>query len=305
VVRETGRPTCNAKWKEIIDALPNGLKAHECPDIVARVFNIKLKSFLDDVLKKNVLGKVKAYTYVIEFQKRGLPHAHILLIMKESDRPKSADQYDVAVTAELAEDPEIREVQAEFMIHQCGPHCIEEGEVCCKKGFPKPFNEHTTDGNNSYPNYRRRSPEDGGHTTSKRGKGIDNRRVVPHNLYLLMKYRCHLNVEVCHSIACVKYLYKYVYKGHDRVMYGIKEKANLTWIRIIQVSNRRQEEMKSETLWKLAIAAHLKHVGTHLNSRWGTCTQLFEDYRFTCPTNKLFCLHPTENKQNEHYRQLW
>ena len=173
VVRETGRPsffvtmTCNAKWKEIIDALPNGLKAHECPDIVARVFNIKLKSFLDDVLKKNVLGKVKAYTYVIEFQKRGLPHAHILLIMKESDRPKSADQYDVAVTAELAEDPAMRKVQAEFMIHQCGPHCIEEGEVCCKKGFPKPFNEHTTDGNNSYPNYRRRSPEDGGHTTSK------------------------------------------------------------------------------------------------------------------------------------------
>ena len=51
---------------------------------------------------------------------------------------------------------------------------------------------------------------------------LDNRRVVPHNVYLLMKYRCHINVEVCNSITAVKYLYKYVYKGHDRVMYGVK-----------------------------------------------------------------------------------
>ena len=56
---------------------------------------------------------------------------------------------------------------------------------------------------------------------------FDNKRVVPHNLWLLMKYRCHLNVEVCNSITAVKYLYKYVYKGHDRVMYGVKSKDQL------------------------------------------------------------------------------
>ena len=52
---------------------------------------------------------------------------------------------------------------------------------------------------------------------------FDNSRVVPHNIFLLMKYRCHMNVEVCNSISAVKYLYKYVYKGHDKVMYGLKK----------------------------------------------------------------------------------
>ena len=42
-----------------------------------------------------------------------------------------------------------------------------------------------------------------------------------------MKYRCHLNVEVCNSITAVKYLYQYVYKGPDKVMYGVKSQDNL------------------------------------------------------------------------------
>jgi hypothetical protein len=33
-----------------------------------------------------------------------------------------------------------------------------------------------------------------------------------------MRYKCHINVEVCSSITVVKYLYKYVYKGHDRAL---------------------------------------------------------------------------------------
>ncbi len=45
---------------------------------------------------------------------------------------------------------------------------------------------------------------------------FDNRWVVLYNPYLTMRYKCHINVEVCNSIAAVKYLYKYVYKGHDR-----------------------------------------------------------------------------------------
>jgi hypothetical protein len=40
--------------------------------------------------------------------------------------------------------------------------------------------------------------------------------VVPHNLFLVTKYNCHINVEVVSSIKAVKYLYKYVYKGPDR-----------------------------------------------------------------------------------------
>ena len=45
---------------------------------------------------------------------------------------------------------------------------------------------------------------------------LDNRWVVPHNVYLCTKYNAHINVEVCTTLTVVKYLYKYVYKGHDR-----------------------------------------------------------------------------------------
>jgi hypothetical protein len=40
--------------------------------------------------------------------------------------------------------------------------------------------------------------------------------VVLHNVYLLTKYDTHINVEVCNNIRAVKYLFKYIYKGHDR-----------------------------------------------------------------------------------------
>ena len=45
---------------------------------------------------------------------------------------------------------------------------------------------------------------------------LDNRWVVPYNPYLARKYRAHINVHVCTSIRAVKYLYKYIHKGHDR-----------------------------------------------------------------------------------------
>ncbi len=47
---------------------------------------------------------------------------------------------------------------------------------------------------------------------------FDNRWVVPYNPYLTMRYECHMNVEVCSSIMAVKYLYKYVYNGHDHAL---------------------------------------------------------------------------------------
>ena len=47
---------------------------------------------------------------------------------------------------------------------------------------------------------------------------LDNRWVVPYNPYLLLKFNAHINVEIFSTVSAVKYLYKYVYKGHDRAM---------------------------------------------------------------------------------------
>ena len=61
-----------------------------------------------------------------------------------------------------------------------------------------------------------------------RREWLDNRWVVPYNPILLMRYNCHINVEVCSSINCAKYLYKYVFKGHDRVSISIDQaRANM------------------------------------------------------------------------------
>ena len=65
---------------------------------------------------------------------------------------------------------------------------------------------------NGYPVYQ---CSHDGQSVEVKGAQLDNRWVVSHNLYLATKYDAHINVEICSSIAAVKYLFKYVYKGHD------------------------------------------------------------------------------------------
>ncbi|XP_025190419.1 uncharacterized protein LOC112591015 [Melanaphis sacchari] len=89
IVRKYGKPdlfitfTCNRKWPEIVDNIPNWLKANDRPDLVSRVFYAKLKKLMRDITVTKVFSNVDAYVYTIEFQKRGLPHAHILIILQE------------------------------------------------------------------------------------------------------------------------------------------------------------------------------------------------------------------------------
>jgi len=66
---------------------------------------------------------------------------------------------------------------------------------------------------NGYPIYRRKDTR---HTVVVHGIELDNRWVVPHNVYLSTKYDAHINIEVYNNICVVKYIFKYVYKGHDR-----------------------------------------------------------------------------------------
>ena len=70
-------------------------------------------------------------------------------------------------------------------------------DAVCTKYFPKDFASHTIYYDKGYPVYRRR---DDGRAFIKKRKPLDNRWVVPFNSYLLMKYRCHINVKICVSL---------------------------------------------------------------------------------------------------------
>ena len=223
--------TANPAWPEVVDNLRTGETAQGRPDLVARVFHMKFRAFMRDLVQNHVLGVVVAWTWVIEFQKRGLPHAHVLLIMRSADKPRTPADIDDRICAELPDESDPR--QAELLrillasqVHgPCGarnPGCVCMDANVCTKGYPKENCEETVLSDNGYPRYRRRESSQ---ACRKGAHVVDARDVVPYNPYLSKKYACHLNVEHCGTVKAVKYLYKYTYKGHDRaeLAFGVDE----------------------------------------------------------------------------------
>lgn len=107
--------------------------------------------------------------YSVEWQKRGLPHAHILLWLKEKLRP---EKIDTIISAELPNpdgDPLMFDIVKANMIHgPCGllnpeSPCMKDGR--CSKGYPKFLIAETITGDDGYPKYRRRDVTNGGFST--------------------------------------------------------------------------------------------------------------------------------------------
>ncbi|XP_024156624.1 uncharacterized protein LOC112164604 [Rosa chinensis] len=107
LVQKYGKPdifltmTCNPNWEEIKVELLPGQVAQDRPDLCTRIFRAKFEELKEDVIKKGVLGTVVAHVYVIEFQKRGLPHVHMLLMLNDDDKLNNPDDYDQIVQAEI------------------------------------------------------------------------------------------------------------------------------------------------------------------------------------------------------------
>jgi len=192
--------TCNPNWPDIQAELILRQTATNRPDLVTRVFRMKLLVLMKDLMKDEVFGPTVAQIHVIEFQKRGLPHAHILIILKPEFRPTTPAQIDMAILAKLP-DPEMDpkwmfETVSKCMMHgPCGsafPNapCMQDGR--CSKGYPRPFRNETSLDENGYPLYRRR---DNGLKVLVKGVELDNRWVVPYNPYLCKKFNGHINTE--------------------------------------------------------------------------------------------------------------
>ncbi|XP_076290998.1 uncharacterized protein LOC143214169 [Lasioglossum baleicum] len=235
-VRKYGRPdlfitfTTNPRWGEIVRELLPGQGPQDRHDVVSRVFNLKLKVLINLLTKNQLFGAASCYMYSVEWQKRGLPHAHILLWLREKIRPAQIDDVIRAEFPDPAQDPELYSVVKNHMVHgPCGflnllSPCMREGR--CSKKYPRAFVRETITGDDGYPTYKRRSPAQGGFTATLRYGGrdiiVDNSWVVPYSPVLSRTLKAHINVEFCSSVQSIKYICKYVNKGSDQATFGVR-----------------------------------------------------------------------------------
>lgn len=133
---------------------------------------------------------------------------HMLLVLESNDKLRDPKEYDSMVRAEipkLESEPQLHETIVKHMIHEpCG--IINRKSPCmkdehCKKRYPKQFLHETRQGIDSYPEYMRRFDKS---ISLGRDKFVNDRGMVPYNPWLLLKYDCHINVEICSSIKNIK-----------------------------------------------------------------------------------------------------
>ena len=260
--------TMNPAWSELEEAFDKtNTKANnkgDRPDLVSRIFKLKVDSLLEDLTVKCIFGKVKAHLYSIEWQKRGLPHVHILLWMRHAVIAAFVDEIICAEIPDKKNEPRLFEIVTKCLIH--GP-CkgFDESQQCCQgkssfgssfcgKRFPKLCRSNLLYRNNGYPLYKRRAIGEGGNSFEKKLKGkvvtVDNSWVVPYNPYLCLKYNAHINVECSNSIKAIAYVTKYVNKGCDRILYNKTSEDDEVVNEVKNYQNSRYVNA-NEATWKI------------------------------------------------------
>ncbi|MBW0498906.1 hypothetical protein O181_038621 [Austropuccinia psidii MF-1] len=152
--------TANPRWPEIKDCLVSNQVPSDRPDIISRVFKMKLDTLIRDLTINKRLGTVKSYVYTIEFHKRGIPHAHIILILAKNSIPNKSSQINTLVCAEMphpTQEKKLFELVTTTMLHSP----CKEGLQCwtrfgCKYGYPKSYIPEKLICKDAYPAYRRR-----------------------------------------------------------------------------------------------------------------------------------------------------
>jgi hypothetical protein len=224
IVRHFGKPslfitfTANTNWPEVQELLRGAdLTAADWPDLVARAYHLKMEAFMADLHKHHIFGHHMGHCYRIEYQKRGLPHSHLLLFLHDNDHfldPATIDEIICVEFPSRKDDPELHSIITAAMVHGL---CRDEDPNCpCMtrqvgenfkwgKGYPKALNMETTLQANGFPLYQRH-PGVGDNPTIRllvnrnTEVTLDNQWVVPYNLYLSKKYQAHINVAVCDGV---------------------------------------------------------------------------------------------------------
>jgi hypothetical protein len=161
----------------------------------------------------------------------------MLIILKE--RVLSPCRIDSIVSAEFPDpelQPELHDAVQQFVVHgpcDCRPHlsCRQQSSCgLCARHYPKPFTATTRILHDGFPEYRRR-----GRFHGRDGDRIvGDEWVVPHNPYLLARYRCHINVEIAGHVRSCKYIYKYA-DGTECIICCVHTEFMMTFLHNLQV----------------------------------------------------------------------
>nr|GAT43072.1 ATP-dependent DNA helicase [Mycena chlorophos] len=208
--------TCDPQWPEIATQLRPGQTFADIPVVVVRVFKRKLVLLLQTL--NELFPKVGRPVYCIhsiEFQKRGLPHAHILV--KYPKPCIEAADIDAIISAEIPEDPTDAPLIRRYMMHSHPPDSAPPSKYCqrldaagvrkCRFKYPFPLQERTIIDVEGRVRYRRRRPGD--------------EMIVPHCLALIRQFRCHINFEAANTSHMFQYIFKYIHKPGCSTRYRI------------------------------------------------------------------------------------
>ncbi|OMO51526.1 hypothetical protein COLO4_37635 [Corchorus olitorius] len=255
--------TTNPKWDEIHEALKliPGQRPEDRPDLVSRVFRLKLRELMKDLVER-------------------VERSFFGCVIAASD-------IDQIISAELPDpsiDPIGYEAVSTLMMHgPCGvanreAPCMTNGS--CNKYFPKSFQPTTIVDESGFAVYRRR---DTGITCKKGGIELDNRFVVPHNVDLTVQHNAHINVEICSPTAAIKYLFKYLHKGPDRA------KISLEQLQKDGVSRQQTQDTDdaARTIDEIKQYLDCRYVAAH-----EACWRIFEfDIHFKEPSVQRLLIH--------------
>ncbi|KAJ7921058.1 hypothetical protein B0H13DRAFT_2318811 [Mycena leptocephala] len=129
------------------------------------------------------MGPVLYHIRVTEFQKRGLPHEHIALALRNI--PQTPAEIHAFLSA-----PPLRDAVKRHMTHIHHPK--KSTAVAGRASAKSSFNER------GYFEHRRHRRED--------------EFVASHIAWLILKYDCHINVEYSMGVNLFQYLFKYFYE---------------------------------------------------------------------------------------------
>ena len=258
---ESARGLCEAAWHGSRCETPGDCNCQDMPEMGVKVFRAQVEQLVSDA-RNGCFGPYQAHCYAIEFQKRGLPHVHMLVWTKDT-RSVRDTRIDSIIAAEASRESDIVfTLQMEKMLHACREAsadggkdgkigCIDSQTGHCSKGFAKQWAAETRFKSDGFPVYLRRSRADGQgfgreletascaaprlaqyarDTKLAAGRAAggdkrDNGYIVPTSAVLLNKYGVHINVEAVGSASVVKYLHKYIHKGVERIHAGASERG--------------------------------------------------------------------------------